>query len=69
MPGIGSNCHELRIADAGTGVDWRLVYCIDSAAIVVLDVFEKKTRITPKHVIESCRDRYKRYLAAKEATD
>ena len=59
MPGIGARCHELRINDAGS--NWRLVYRIDSDAIVILEVFAKKTRTTPKTVIATCRKRLKEY--------
>lgn len=45
MPGIGSRCHELRTGDAGQ--TWRLVYRIDTDAIVVADVFQKTTQQTP----------------------
>ena len=46
MPSIGSRCHELRINDADT--TWRLVYRIDPDAIVITEVFAKKTEKTPK---------------------
>lgn len=59
MPDIGSRCHELRINDADT--TWRLVYRIDTDAIVIADVFSKKTEKTPKSVIEACRKRLKEY--------
>ena len=59
MPSIGSRCHELRIKDENK--TWRLVYRIDSDAIVILDVFEKKTQQTPKHIIEACQKRIKYY--------
>jgi len=59
MPSIGPRCHELRIQDAGTS--WRIVYRIDGDAIVVLDVFSKKTAATPKVVIEACKRRLKEY--------
>jgi phage-related protein len=59
MPSIGRNCHELRIGDAN--VTWRVVYRIDTDAIVILDVFAKKTQQTPKGVIEACRRRLKDY--------
>jgi len=59
MPTIGQRCHELRINDVnGT---WRLVYRIDSDAIVIADVFMKKTQNTPASVIETCRKRLKEY--------
>ena len=59
MPSIGRRCHELRIPDEdGT---WRVIYRIDPDAIVVLEVFSKKSQSTPQHVIVSCRDRLKNY--------
>lgn len=59
MQGIGARCHELRIIDSGK--TWRIVYRIDTDAIVILEVFEKKTQTTPKVVIENCRKRMKQY--------
>ena len=61
MPAIGRRCHELRIIDAD--VTWRLVYRIDSDAIVVAEVFAKKTQATPKPVIEACKRRLRAYDA------
>jgi phage-related protein len=52
MPAIGSGCHELRVFDRNK--TWRLFYFLDSEAIVILEVSEKKTRKTPKIVIERC---------------
>lgn len=59
MPQIDTRCHELRIDDENK--TWRIVYRIDSDAIVILEVFEKKTRKTPKDVIENCRRRIRLY--------
>jgi len=59
MPSIGPRCHELRIIDET--VSWRIVYRIDQDAIVILEVFEKKTNRTPRHVIEACKKRLKDY--------
>ena len=48
MPSIGRRCHELRIVDeSGT---WRIIYRVDDDAIVVLEVFQKKSSKTPKRV-------------------
>jgi phage-related protein len=55
MPNIGPACHELRIRD-GTA-NWRILYHLAADAIVVLDVFAKKTLATPKTVIAECRTR------------
>lgn len=59
MPSIGSRCHELRIPDES--VTWRIIYRIDPDAIVIAEVFGKKTSKTPKRVIETCRSRLRRY--------
>ena len=59
MPSIGARCHELRVND--TSNNWRLVYRIDSDAIVILEVFAKKTGATPKGVIATCHKRLKEF--------
>lgn len=59
MPSIGSNCHELRIND--TSETWRIIYRIDEDAIVIAEVFKKKTQQTPKQVIQTCKNRFKQY--------
>ncbi len=59
MPAIGRRCHELRIPDETE--TWRIVYRIDSDAIVIAEVFSKKTSKTPKSVIETCKSRLRAY--------
>lgn len=59
MPAIGSRCHELRLQDRET--TWRIVYRLDPDAIVIAEVFSKKTRTTPGIVIENCRRRLRLY--------
>ena len=59
MPVVGLRCHELRVRDAGA--DWRIVYRLDADAVVILEVFAKKTRATPKTVIDACTRRLKEY--------
>lgn len=59
MPGAGARCHELRVGDAHGA--WRIVYRIDADAIVIVEVFAKKTRATPRSVIGNCRKRLKDY--------
>ena len=63
MPSIGFRCHELRVNDLNK--TWRLVYRIDADAIVILEVFEKKTNSTPRYVIETCRRRLVLYQASR----
>jgi len=41
--------------------NWRIVYRIDPDAIVLLEVFSKKTGETPEDVKDRCRQRLKRY--------
>lgn len=59
MPTIGSRCHELRVPDEM--VTWRILYRVDTDAIVIAEVFSKKTRATPHQVIEACRRRLRAY--------
>ena len=55
MPSIGARCHELRISDAN--MIWRIVYRLDPDAVIILEVFEKKTQKTPNHIIANCKRR------------
>ncbi len=59
LPVVGPRCHELRVRDAGA--DWRIVYRLDVDAVVILEVFSKKTRATPKTVIDACVRRLREY--------
>ena len=61
MPTVGRRCHELRIGDANA--TWRIVYRLDADAVVIADVFQKKTQQTPAHVIRDCRRRLGLYDA------
>lgn len=59
MPSIGRKCHELRINDLDK--TWRIIYRMDVDAIVILDVFAKKTNKTPISAIKRCQQRLKQY--------
>jgi phage-related protein len=59
MPSIGPRCHELRISDAAN--TWRLVYRTDADAVVIVEVFSKKTQQTPPSIVAICRRRLKEY--------
>ena len=59
MPSIGRRCHELRVRDEDQ--NWRIVYRVDSDAIVIAEVFAKKTGTTPKKVIDTCKTRLRAY--------
>ena len=51
--------HELRIVDADQ--TWRIIYRVDADAVVIADVFSKKTIATPTTVIDVSRTRLRHY--------
>ena len=59
MSTIGRRCHELRIVDKDA--TWRVVYRTDPDAVIIAEVFSKKSTRTPKSVIETCKRRLKEY--------
>jgi phage-related protein len=59
MPGVGPRCLELRVNDAGN--TWRAMCRIDPDAVIVVDVFDKKTRTTPDRIVQECRRRLRLY--------
>ena len=62
MPSIGAGCHELRVNDKN--LTWRIIYRIDSDAIIILHIFDKKTNKIPKRVIDICKQRIQLYDSA-----
>lgn len=67
MPAIGPRCHELRIPDRDA--NWRIVYRLDRDAVVILEIFAKRSRATPREVLERCRKRLQRYVRADAGED
>ncbi len=61
MPSIGSQCHELRVHDENQ--TWRIVYHVATDAVVILDVFSKKTAATPNEVLTNCKRRLAAYIS------
>lgn len=57
MPSIGKRCHELRVVDEN--VTWRILYRVDPDAVIIGEVFAKKTTTTPKRIV--CKERFKIY--------
>jgi phage-related protein len=47
---------------------WRIMYRIDIDAVVILEVYGKKTRKIPDEVIDRCKDRLKKYDAIVKST-
>jgi len=64
LPAIGPNCHELRVIDRDA--TWRIVYHLAFDAVVVLEVFSKKSRTLPKSVADAARRRLHEYLRLTE---
>lgn len=65
LPDVGPRCGALRVRDAEH--NWRIMYRSDADAVLVLEVFPKKTRKIPDEVIERCKQRLKQCDAAVKA--
>ena len=59
MPVLGARCAELRIPDAT--VTWRILYRLDTDAVVIAAVFAKKTQATPATVLATAKARLRDY--------
>jgi phage-related protein len=59
LPIVGPRCGALRVRDGEH--NWRIMYRIDADAILILEVYAKKTRKIPGDVIERCKRRLKQY--------
>lgn len=59
MPNIGLRCHELRVNDEAGA--FRIIYRVDADAVVILDVFMKKTQQIPQSVVAGCKRRLRDY--------
>jgi phage-related protein len=59
MPGVGPRCHELRIVDEAA--TWRIIYRADTDAVVIGEVFSKKSAATRRSIIEVCKRRFREY--------
>lgn len=62
LPDVGPGCGALRVRDAEH--NWRIMYRIDADAVLILDVYAKKTRKIPDAAIDRCKQRLNRYDAA-----
>jgi phage-related protein len=56
---IGPRCGALRVRDDDQ--NWRIVYRLDPDAVLVLEVYAKKTKKIPQEVIERCKRRLRAY--------
>lgn len=64
LPDVCPRCGALRVRDGDH--NWRIMYRIDTEAILVLEVYAKKTRRIPKDVFDRCKQRLKAFDAAVE---
>ena len=62
---VGPHCGALRVRDDRHS--WRIMYRLDDGAVLIIDVYAKKTRKIPDEVIARCRKRLKNDDAAKAA--
>ena len=62
MAAIGAHGHELRIPDRDHAR--RVGYAVAEDAIVILEVYSKKTQSTPSQVIAVCRKRLAAFVKA-----
>ncbi len=65
LPDVGPRCGALRVRDANH--NWRMMYRIDPDAVLVLEVYAKKTPKIPDEVIRRCQQRLKQYDEAVKA--
>jgi phage-related protein len=59
MPALGPGCLELRVNDESH--QWRIVACVTSDAVIILEVFAKKSARTPMSVLSNCKRRLSAY--------
>lgn len=59
MPEIGPRCHELRFKDGKN--NWRIIYRTDNDALLLVTMFKKKSKSTPKKIIKLSQNRLRQY--------
>ena len=65
LPIVGPRCGALRVRDDRRS--WRIMYRIDPDAILIVEVYAKKTRTIPHDVIARCKRRLQAYDDAVKA--
>ena len=48
---------------------WRIMYRVDSDAVIIAEVFAKKTSARPQQVIDVCKQRLRKYDKATKEQD
>ncbi len=67
LPDVGPRCGALRVRDADH--NWRIVYRIDTDAVLVIEVYPKKSRTIPAAVMKRCKKRLKQYDTTVRAAE
>jgi phage-related protein len=68
LPIVGPRCGALRVRDGEH--NWRIMYRADPDAVLVIEVYAKKTRKIPADVIARCKRRLREYdETAKQAVE
>ena len=66
LPRVGPRCGSIRVRDGEH--NWRIMYRIDNDAVVILEVYDKKTQKIPDEVVDRCQARLKNYDAIVRAS-
>ena len=61
LPAVGPRCGALRVRDGDH--HWRIMYRLDTDAVLIVAVYAKKTRKIPQEVMDRCRKRLSDYDA------
>lgn len=59
LPVLGPRCGAIRVRDKQH--NWRIIYRVDADAVLILEVYAKKTRKIPLEVMDRCKKRLKDY--------
>lgn len=59
LPMVGPRCGALRVRDGAHS--WRIMYRVDPDAVLIVEVYAKKTRKVPQEIIDRCKKRLKNY--------
>jgi len=59
LPIVGPRCGAIRVRDVQH--NWRIMYRMDIDAIVIVEVYDKKTKKIPEEVIARCQQRLNLY--------
>ena len=59
LPILGPRCGAIRVRDDQH--NWRIMYRIDATEVLVVDVYDKKTRQIPDEVFDRCMKRLRMF--------